>query len=325
MRNWKRFNDLIKKSKNIVITTHIYPDADGIGSQIALCLALKKLKKNVYCVNESQLLQRYLYLDKTDLVYSFKQFKKKHRALQADLVIVVDTNSLDRIGQNMLEIVGMARDILFIDHHPCAKELAALHLIDCKMAATGQLVGSIIKKLKVPFSQEMALPLYTAILVDTSSFRYPSVNGDTHRILANLMDTGINPPQAYNNIYGAKKINYMHLLGELLSRASCTENQEIAWICLTKQVLNKYSVDPEDTHAFINHLLVLENIKVAVMFRELKNYVKISMRSGTVDVGILAQSLGGGGHNHAAATVKEGTLKEVVKETVEKIKIMIEK
>lgn len=322
MQNWTRFESLIKKAKNIIITTHIFPDADGIGSQISLCAALKKLKKNVLCVNEKSLLGRYHYLDPNKSVISYENYKKNPLAT-IDLIIIVDTNSLDRIGQNMHTLSTSHNKLIFIDHHPCAKELLALHLIEPTMAATGQLIGAIIEKLDISFDKELALPLYTAILIDTSSFRYPSVNGETHRVIAKLLDTGISPPEAYNQIYGAKKISHMHLLGKLLTQACINKNQDIAWICLTIDVLNKYHVDPEDTHAFINHLLVLENIKVAVMFRELDNYVKISMRSGVADVGILAQSLGGGGHNHSAATVKEGTLKEVVKETINKLELML--
>lgn len=322
MQNWNRFESLIKKANNIIITTHIYPDADGIGSQISLCAALKKIKKNVLCVNEKPLFKRYHYLDPTNSVIGHDEYKKSPFS-KIDLVIVVDTNSLDRIGPNMHTLSIVENEIIFIDHHPCAKELAALHLIDPTMAATGQLIGEIINRLKISFTKELALPLYTAILIDTSSFRYPSVDGNTHRLVADLLDTGISPPEAYNQIYGAKKISYIHLLGKLLSQVKITNNHEIAWICLTKDILKKYNVDPEDTHAFINHLLILENIKVAVMFRELENYVKISMRSGIIDVGILAQSLGGGGHNHSAATVKEGSLKEVVKETINKLELML--
>lgn len=322
MQNWIRFESLIKKAKNIIITTHIFPDADGIGSQISLCAALKSLGKNVNCVNEKSLLERYHYLDPNKSVISYDHYIK-NPLTSIDLVIIVDTNSLERIGPKMYTLSTSQSNIIFVDHHPCAKELLALHLIEPTMAATGQLISTIIERLKISFTKELALPLYTAILIDTSSFRYPSVNGDTHRMIATLLDTGISPPEAYNQIYGAKKISYMHLLGKLLSQASINKNQDIAWICLTNDVLNKFNVDPEDTHAFINHLLVLENIKVAVMFRELDNYVKISMRSGVVDVGILAQSLGGGGHNHSAATVKKGTLKEVVKETINKLELML--
>ena len=170
----------------------------------------------------------------------------------------------------------------------------------------------------------MALPLYTAVLIDTSSFRYPTVTGNTHRLIGSLMDTGVRPPHAYNMIYGTKKITFMKLLGKVLASVHTTKDEKIAWLTLTEDLLEKFHVDTEDTHAFINHLLVLDNIKVAVMFREIGDTIKVSLRSvGVIDVGIMAKALGGGGHDHSAATLIEGSLESVIKSTVEKLQILL--
>ncbi len=319
MKNFKRLKNLIESAKNIVITTHIFPDADGIGSQLALGQALKFLKKNAYCVNESALLKRYKYLDRQGRIISVNQFKKK----RIDLLIVVDTNALDRIGAKMAALAGNAKEVFFIDHHPAPKEIEALHMIDINKAATGEVVGSIIQRLKVPYDSEMALALYTAIMIDTSSFRYPNVQASTHKLIGRLLETGIEAYQAYDKIYGAKKISHLQLIGQLLLSAQSTEDQSIAWIYLTEKLMKRYSVDPEDTHSFINYLLILKGIKVAVMFREEGKKIKISLRSSSVDVGLVAQSLGGGGHNHSAAAYKEGSLMLVIRETIDKIRLMI--
>ncbi|TNE96327.1 MAG: bifunctional oligoribonuclease/PAP phosphatase NrnA [Deltaproteobacteria bacterium] len=325
MRMIERFKSLTKKAKNIVITTHIHPDADGIGSEIALCMALKAFGKNAICVNEVELLDRYKYLDAGGVVMSFDDFRKNHKDLEIDLFIVTDTNSLNRIGSNVQKLVTESRDLLFIDHHPCPRELAKIHCIDTSMAATGELVGALIESIGVKFTKEMALPLYTSILIDTSSFRYPTVTGNTHRLIGKLMDTGVQPPEAYNAIYGTKKITYMQMLGVVLSSARTTDDEKIAWLRLTEKELERYDVDTEDTHGFINHLLILDNIKVACMFRQIDSKVKISLRSaGDIDVGVMAQALGGGGHNHSAATIVEGQIGEVIKETIPKIQMMLD-
>lgn len=323
MSNIEHFKHLVKKSETIVITTHLYPDADGIGSEIALALALKLKGKRVYCVNEDPLLERYRYLDSSDVVISYKDFEVLN-VKHIDLLIVVDTNALPRVGHDLEDLAKGAKELLFIDHHPAPKELAAIHCIDTKKAATGELVGELISALHLPYTKEMALALYTAIVIDTSSFRYPTVSARTHHLIGTLMETGIDPSIAYNLIYGTKKITHMHLLGNILSRSQSTDDGTVSWLTLSEDLLDKHHVDPEDTHAFINHLLVLDNIKVACMFREQGKFVKISLRStGDIDVGILAQALGGGGHNHSAATVIEGTLHDVTKETVEKIRKML--
>jgi len=272
---------------------------------------------------KSQLLERYNYLDPEKVVTSEKEFNKNPMT-DIDLFIVVDTNSLPRIGPTLQGTVQRSKNLLFIDHHPCPKEMLAIHCIDTQMAATGELVGKLIESINVPFDKEIALALYTAILIDTSSFRYPTVTANTHRLIAKLMDTGLNPPQAYNNIYGTKKVSYMKMLGTILSRTQTTGDESVAWITLNEDILAEFKVDTEDTHGFINNLLILDNIKVACMFRQIGETVKISLRSaGDVDVGIMAQALGGGGHNHSAATVIVGNLDEVVSKTISKIRLML--
>jgi phosphoesterase RecJ-like protein len=320
----ERFKFLTKKANNIVITTHLIPDADGIGSEIALCLALRYLGKNAICVNEEPLLERYKYLDPENVVISQLDYNTFYKDAEIDLFIVTDTNSLNRIGDHVKNISKKSTELLFIDHHPCAKEVTAIHCIDTTKAATGELVGTLIKALEVPLTLGMALPLYTAILIDTSSFRYPTVTAETHRLVAGLMDTGVTPPHAYNMIYGTKKLSYMKLLGKVLASAHSTKDEKIAWLILSEDKLEKFHVDSEDTHAFINYLLVLDNIKIAVMFREIGQEIKVSLRSiGDVDVGVMAHALGGGGHDHSAATLIKGELEDVIKTTVEKLQAML--
>lgn len=325
----KRFLSLIKNVRNIVITTHIHPDADGIGSEIALCMALNSIGKKAICVNEEPLMERYRYLDPQSCVISYKEYKEEHfkdlHQEQIDLFIVADTNTLNRIGAKVKSLARHSKNLLFIDHHPAPKAVTAIHCIDTSMAATGELVGNLIESMNVPFTKELALPLYTSILIDTSSFRYPTVTASTHRLISSLLSTGVEPPEAYNKIYGTKKISYMQFLGTVLSSSESTEDGRIAWIKLTEEQLELFKVDTEDTHGFVNHLLILDNIKVACMFRQIGKEVKISLRSaGDIDVGIMAQALGGGGHDHSAATIIEGDIEQTIIETIPKLQLMLD-
>jgi phosphoesterase RecJ-like protein len=162
----------------------------------------------------------------------------------------------------------------------------------------------MIEHLGIRFTKKIALPIYTAIIIDTSSFRYPTVSGATHRLVARLMDTGINPPEAYNGIYGTKRVHHMHLLASILNTAATNHTETIAWMQMKKDDIDRFAGDVEDTHAFINNLLVLNNIKVACMFRDDGEQIKMSLRSsGEYDVGVIAVALGGGGHSHSAATI----------------------
>ena len=246
---------------------------------------------------------------------------------QPDLLIVVDTNSLDRIGDKMQKVTQSCKKVLFVDHHPCSEDIAKNNCIDVTMAATGELVGWIIDAMDIKFTKELALPLYTAIVIDTSSFRYPTVKANTHRIIAKLMDTGINITKAYGHIYGPKSLGYIHMLGHILSSVQCNKAGTLAWLVLKEEVLHKFAVDIEDTLGMVNNLLILENIEVACAFLQIKDQVKVSLRSmGKIDVSIIAQKLGGGGHEHSAATVmKAKNFDQTVSDTMAKVEIMLGK
>ncbi len=305
MIDYNNLGEILDSFDRVIITTHLIPDADGIGSQIALAMALNKLGKSAICVNEDKLLDRYRYLDPDNLVTHYDEYLTQMNP-EKSLLIVVDTNSTSRIGEKMEGISAYFSKIIYIDHHPCDKIIKGTHFISTEAAATGQLTGEIIKSIGVKFDQQLALPLYTAILIDTSSFRYPNVTAATHKLISELLSTGLHPPLAYNEIYGTKKIEHMHLLGKILTSTATNSTGEIAWIIFDFEDLHSFNTDVEDTHAFINNLLVLDGIKVACMFRFDKDYIKISFRStGAYDVSKAAKALHGGGHSHAAATILE--------------------
>ena len=300
MLNLKNFTQKLEHAQNIVITTHIYPDADGLGSQIALFEALKSLGKNCYAVNEEGLPSRFTYLDPDQSVEHYSHFKK-NRPTQIDLLIVVDTHELSMTGL-VKEVASQANEILFIDHHPDGKYLSKDHCMDSSYSATGEIIAEIIESLTIPFTRSMGFALYTAILIDTSSFRYPNVTSRTHYYLAKFLETGFKPYEAYALAYGTKKISYLHLLGSILSSAQISENGKIAWLVIDSKNLQSYDSKLEDTYSIINHLLILEEIQIGCMFRIDEGNIKMSLRSkGTLDVGIIAQKFGGGGHLHSAA------------------------
>ncbi len=317
MTNIERFKRILTQASSVVITTHLHPDADGIGSQVALCLALRQIGTDAICVNEEPLLQRYHYLDPKSTVIGYEQYHTDQSRSPLDLLIVVDTNTAERIGKKMEKVAARAKKVLFIDHHPCSEQTKETHCIDTHKAATGELVGTIIESMGVDYTPDIALALYTAILIDTSSFRYPTVSASTHEMIAKLLKTGVRPPYAFNQINGTKRMEHMHLLGAVLQNTQMTSDGRVAWLMIPEETIKKYDIDPEDTHSYVNHLLILDKIEVACMFRQQGNEIKISFRSsGIVDVGRIAHLLGGGGHNHSAATVVKGRLEDVIDKTI---------
>jgi len=324
MVNLQRFKSLISKAKIIVITTHVGPDADGIGSQIALALALRQLGKQVYCINEEDLQSRYKYLDKKNVVRGSNDFQRK-KIKKIDLFIVVDANSIDRIGDNLKELSQKSVDLLFIDHHPTSEEFIALHCIDTSSAATGEIIAKLIKEMKISFSFEMALALYTSIIINTSSFQYYTISSSTHHTVSTLLETGISPPLAMKEIYGQTDINFYHFLGKVLSKTKTSKSNKLIYVEISSKELQAYNIDPEDTHGIINQLISYKPAEIICMFREIdKAVTKVSFRSmGKINVGSIAQALGGGGHSHSAATIINLPLKKCISHVLDKVEFIL--
>lgn len=304
---YTELGERISSAKKILCTTHINPDADGIGSAAALCLGLKDLHKSTTLILEQKLHKKYHHLvHMVDyLEYETQENLMDDNFIQKfDLVLVVDTNHIKRTGQKISQYLNTHPNVIFIDHHPFHDHESPAHFIDSRASATGEMVGHLLNQLHINFTKPIALALYTAILIDTNVFRYPSVTADTHRLIAKLLDTGLTVTEAYNVFHGSKKVHHMHLLGHILKNAKVNSSGSVAWIWISEADLTEYQSDLEDTNAYINNLLSLDGIKVACMFREEGNKIKISFRShGDIDVALIAQSMGGGGHSHSAATL----------------------
>lgn len=299
----------ILTANKILCTTHLNPDADGIGSAAALCLGLKEVGKKTTLLLEHRLHKKYHHLVHQTNYHELEN----HAAANSDmvdfvegydLIIVVDTNQISRTGSAVSSLLAAHHNIIFIDHHPYENYDSPQHFIDSRASATGEMVGHLLTAMNIPFSKAIALAIYTAILIDTNVFRYPSVTAETHRLIADLLDSGLTVTEAYNIFHGSKKIHHMHLLGHILKNCRVNESETVAWIWITEADLLEYQSESEDTNAYINNLLSLDGIKVVCMFREEKNKIKISLRShGDVDVSAIAQSFGGGGHSHSAAAM----------------------
>lgn len=302
----KKFLSLIKKSQTIVITGHVSPDADSLGSIIALTHALKKLKKTVIPLCEESPEQKYHHLGCNIL-------EKKVVGIP-DLLIIVDCYQQKRLGEVGKKLFKSSQNILIIDHHPAPKHLIDNHYIRPQAVSTTYLVGQLISELNTKLTKEIALPLYTGIMIDSNSFRSPSVDADTHRMVAKLLETGIDPATTFNKIYGGKNFKHIKFLGEVL--LSAKTRGKIAWIKIDRKILDKYKVSPRDTLYFVNNLLIIDDISIVCVFRQEGNQIKVGLRSNKTDVGKLASILGGGGHRHIAAALINGTMDNVIKNTI---------
>ncbi|HAE91260.1 MAG TPA: bifunctional oligoribonuclease/PAP phosphatase NrnA, partial [Tissierella sp.] len=174
----------IKESERIYIVSHVQPDGDNIGSILALWMAIKKIKDKVFILKTDDIPSDFLFLPN---VNEIKEFNDKGKI---DMFIALDTSDENRLGKNK-ELLNKAKTIINIDHHISNTNFGHINIVDSNAAATGELVYNLIKKMNIPMDKDIASCIYTAISSDTGSFMYDNTSAQTHRIIAELIDIGI--------------------------------------------------------------------------------------------------------------------------------------
>lgn len=316
-----KFKNLLKNTKNITIVTHWSPDGDAMGSSLALYLFLKKLKKKATVVvpNHYPDFLKWLPGDKT--VKVFQEDEKKVTALinKSDLIFTLDFNSFKRI-EKLGEILAESKaPKVLIDHHQQADDYASYYFYDVTACSTCELVFDFIVGLggKKLIDKQIASCLYTGLMTDTGSFRYPSVTANTHSIISELLKTGITPADIHSAIYDTYSESRMKLLGYALSeKMVILPGLPVAYISLTDNELQKFDFKKGDSEGLVNYPFAIKGIKVCALFNESKSdgYVKLSFRSkGKIDVNKFARAyFNGGGHINAAGGKSTESLENTI-------------
>jgi phosphoesterase RecJ-like protein len=220
-------------------------------------------------------------------------------------VIVLECDCIERTG--LLDIEG--RILINIDHHASGRAFGSFNWIDEHACAVAAMIYRIAEAARVEITQSMATCLYTSILSDTGSFTYPGTSAETFDIAHALTLKGASPSQIARDVLFSSPLSKIKLLGTALSNLEC--EGEIAWSWVTQQDLNRTSAVPEDCEGVVNHLISIAGIESAVFLRELPsaNQFRLSIRSkGRVNVALVAESFGGGGHRTASGCTMDGPL-----------------
>jgi phosphoesterase RecJ-like protein len=299
---------VIRQYQRFAVLSHVRPDGDALGSQLALALSLNQLGKEVRVWNEDGMLEKYSFLSRAELMS-----KPPSAAEDVDVAIALDTAIQNRLG-TALEAIRSAKIWINIDHHPSNPGYGDLVHIDPTAPATGQILFELIKDQKLPFDRDIAVNLYVAICTDTGSFQYPNTTARTFEIAAELVRAGVDVGRISQQVYENYPRRRVELLRELLRTMRFEGNGRIASFSLTLQAAAELGVIPEDNEGLIDHLRAIRGVVVAVFFEELADgKVRVSMRSKNeqVDVCAICQKFGGGGHTLAAGARIRGTLAEV--------------
>jgi phosphoesterase RecJ-like protein len=297
-----------REHQRFAILSHVRPDGDALGSQLALALSLKQLGKNVRVWNEDGMLEKYSFLADAQLLT-----KPPSGAEDVDVAIALDTAIQNRLG-TAFQAIRSAKIWINVDHHPSNPGYGDLVYVDPAAPATGQILFELIKSERLPFDGAIAENLYVAISTDTGSFQYPHTSARTFEIAADLVRAGVDVGRINQQVYENYPRRRVELLRELLRTMRFEGGGRIASFSLSLKTAAELGVLPEDNEGLIDHLRAIRGVIVAVFFEELPDgRVRVSMRSKSekTDVCAICQKFGGGGHTLAAGARVRGSLAEV--------------
>jgi phosphoesterase RecJ-like protein len=293
---------IIDENNSFLLTTHVNPDADAIGSEIALYNILKRLGKDVLIINHSVTPYNLTFLDKDNIIKKFDLERDKNFLDDADVLVALDFNRANRLVSMEKTFLKSDSVKVCIDHHQEAENIFNYYFSSDEFAATGQILFDFIKETKITqLDYELAYPIYAAIMTDTGSFRFPRTTPQLHRVIAELLKCGFEPEDVYDKVYDQSKISKVRLLGRTLDTLKLAGENKIGYMFISQDTFNELDAIESDTEGFVNYTLSVENIILGILFIELKKGFKVSFRSkGTLPVNQLAAQFGGGGHTNAA-------------------------
>jgi bifunctional oligoribonuclease and PAP phosphatase NrnA len=316
---FEQFRQIIQHGNRFVLTTHVNPDPDAIGSELAMARFLTSLGKIVAVLNHSATPAYCTFLDPKSIIEQFDPPHHANMVLNADVIIVLDANQPERLQSLKPYLLSSKAVKVCIDHHPDKTPFADLYIVDESTAATGEILYEIFHFLdENSLTADIASPLYAAIMTDTGSFRFPKTDPALHRIVANLIERGADPVETYRRIYEQGTANRLQLLGGVLSTLQLAHGGKVATMFVTREMFQRTSTSEEDVESFINYTLSIGGVQIGLLFTELPDGVKVSFRSrGEIEVNKLAQEFGGNGHKNAAgARIPAARLKPILEQVV---------
>ncbi len=308
---------LLLEKTRFLITTHVRPDGDAVGSQLALGLFLQKLGKQVAMINTDPLPGNLDWMPGVEAIEVFNGALAQHEYIGgADVIVVVDANALDRLGRKMAKPVKNSGALkILIDHHTEPETWFDRTFARDTASSTGELIHELITAHDPDLIDEaIATALYAAILTDTGSFRYSSVTPAVHRIVADLLERGsMAPPAVHAALYETRNPEWVRLLALVLDTLTLRYDGRLSYLVVTRRVLEETGATTEDTEGFVGYGLAIEGVEVALIFTETLRGTKVSFRSkGETYVHDWARAFGGGGHRNASGAYFTRPLNEVI-------------
>lgn len=321
MIDFKKLADIVTTNQTFLLTTHVNPDADAIGSEIAFHKLLGILGKKSRIINHSTTPYNLEFLDTENVIKKFNESKHKTLFNSSDVLVALDFNRSDRLVSMQKGFTESKQLKICIDHHLDPEDFVNHQFIGIDYAATGHILYDFIKQTNiVSINKDIAVPLYAAIMTDTGSFRFERTTANIHRIIADLLEKEVNPIEVYDLLYDESKLSKIKLLGRCLNSLKLIADNKLGYTVLTQQDFNELNAYESDTENFVNFILSIEGVQIGILFIELKHGFKVSFRSkGQIPVNKLAGEFGGGGHlNAAGARFRDSEMNSMIPKILER-------
>ena len=311
-----QITETLLQADNLLIVSHVFPDGDALGSQLALGEILESLGKKVYYYCEESVSTMYEFMPGSE-----KLKNDLPDIAVFDATVAVDCGDRFRLGQevdNLLQI----HPFIVIDHHAGHKDFGDISWVEADRSSTAEMIFDLALALNAEISYNAAYCLYTAIVSDSGSFKYESTSAYTFHVASHLLNLGVIPSEVAGKLFDNYSVNRLRMLEKVLGSLELHADGQIAIISATNDMFEATGAKREDTEEFINLPRALSSVKVAAFFKEtLDGYIKVSLRAkGECDVSQVALKCGGGGHRNAAGyRVQDKLLAEVSAELLQEL------
>jgi bifunctional oligoribonuclease and PAP phosphatase NrnA len=318
--NWRELQTRLTMAKEIVVTMHMNPDGDALGSSAAMALLLEALGKRVRVISMSPVPDNYLFLNKLYKIEQYDSGTHDFFLAHCDLGIFLDVGDLSRAGKVGDALQKSSAPLISIDHHPGnGHKRLAMEIIDTSACSTATMIYDFIQAIfPEKLDRSIAEALYVGILTDTGSFRFSNTTDRTFKIVSHLIAYGISPAEIYQSVYEQSSIARMQLLGMVLSNLRFELDKRIVWVPVTQDMVKKVGGDPDDTDGFNDMLRTIQGVDVSLIFKERHDGdTRVNFRAkGKIHINETAKKLGGGGHPQASGAILKLPLEKAIEKTL---------
>jgi bifunctional oligoribonuclease and PAP phosphatase NrnA len=322
---YQKIIESLKSRKKILLSTHVRPDGDALGSTGAMHLALKKIGVNSDILLLSHLPTKYEFLYK-DYGISFIDVENSGLAKldlnEYDAMLLIDTGTWSQLPGLREKLAGWDKPKWVIDHHMTQENWADEKIVLTQAAAAGEIVAEIIEQMDIEFDTPIAVNLFVAIITDTGWFQFSNTRPFTLRLCARLMEAGVDTDKIYQHIYQNERPQRVALQTRAMQSITLLANGKLAVMKLSKQDFTDTGANVPDTENMINIPLQIADVQASILAVEPKDFgpIRISLRSkGAIDVAKLAEQFGGGGHKRASGLKLEGTLDQATQKVADAV------